>query len=277
MPELPEVETVRRGLEEILSHHPVIERIELRRPDLRWEIPVKKVKSVEGQAVLAVGRRAKYLWFKTAKGFLISHLGMTGSWRVQESEKPHQKSHRAVDPHDHIVLHFSDQLSLVFRDPRRFGIFNFSKDLKESPFTEMGPEPLLPEFSAEYLKARLKGKKAPIKNALMDQRIVVGIGNIYASEILFESGVRPSRAAERLTLKQLEQIVETSRTVLDRAIRAGGSTLRDFAHTNGESGAFQNEFKVYGRAGEECLICGQAVKSAVLAGRSTFWCSSCQH
>ncbi len=267
MPELPEVETVRRGLQDILAHKPILKKVELRRPDLRYDIPLKKIKSLEGENILSVGRRAKYLWFQTSKGYLVSHLGMTGSWRVLEGN---------FGTHDHVVLHFADKLSLVFRDPRRFGIFDFSKDLKSEPFSKMGPEPFSKEFNAEYLKTKLKGKKAPIKNAIMDQRLVVGIGNIYASEILFESGIRPNRPATRLSFDELEIVVKKSHEVLDRAIAAGGSTLQDFTHADGEEGAFQNQFKVYDRFKEPCRVCKQSIKMRVMAGRSTYWCSECQ-
>ncbi len=269
MPELPEVETVRCGLEEILAHKPLLIKIELRRPDLRFEIPIKKVRSLEGQAILSVGRRAKYLYFETAKGFLISHLGMTGSWRI--------KTEAEFGTHDHVILHFSEGLSLIYRDPRRFGIFDFSKDLLGEPFSLMGPEPFSEDFSASYLKSKLKGKKVPIKNILMDQRLVVGIGNIYASEILFECAIRPQKASGRVTFLQLEMIVEKTRAVLQKAISAGGSTLQDFAHTNGDSGKFQNEFYVYAKAGEPCRLCGAMIKTRSMAGRSTFWCVRCQH
>ena len=269
MPELPEVETVRRGLEEILAHQPRLQKIELRRPDLRTKIPIKKVRALEGELILEVGRRAKYLWFKTNKGFLISHLGMTGSWRIKDDS--------AMGPHDHVILHFSGDLSLIYRDPRRFGIFDFSKSLLEKPFSLMGPEPFSDEFSAHYLKNKFKNKLAPIKNTLMDQRVVVGIGNIYASEILFECGIRPQKASGRLTLAQLEMIVDNSRMVLEKAIHAGGSTLQDFAHTNGDSGKFQNEFKVYAKDGQPCSFCTAVIKTRSMAGRSTFWCARCQH
>jgi formamidopyrimidine-DNA glycosylase len=267
MPELPEVETVRRGLQEILAHQPTLQKIELRRKNLRYDMPLKKMKTLEGQKILSVGRRAKYLWFETKKGYLVSHLGMTGSWRVVEGP---------LGTHDHAVLHFGGKLSLVFRDPRRFGILDFSKNLESEPFNRMGPEPFSKEFDAEYLKNNFKSKQAPIKNTLMDQRLVVGIGNIYASEILFEAGISPIRASSRVKLQELAVIVEKTQQVLKRAIEAGGSTLQDFAHTNGDSGAFQNQFKVYGRHKENCLICDSPIRMKVMAGRSTFWCPGCQ-
>jgi formamidopyrimidine-DNA glycosylase len=266
MPELPEVETVRRGLQEILTHKPTLKRVELRRPDLRYDIPLKKIRNLEGEKILSVGRRAKYLWFETKKGFIVSHLGMTGSWRVGDGR---------YGTHDHAILHF-DKLSLVFRDPRRFGILDFCETLESEPFSRMGPEPFSQEFNARYLKTRLKGKKAPIKNVLMDQRLVVGIGNIYASEILFESGIRPTRAAMKVKFDELEIVVKKSHEVLSRAISAGGSTLQDFTHTNGDEGAFQDQFKVYDRFKKPCRVCGDGVKMRVMAGRSTYWCSKCQ-
>lgn len=267
MPELPEVETVRRGLSDLLVLQPKLEKIELRRPDLRFKIPLKKLKNLEGEKILQVGRRAKYLWFETTRGYLISHLGMTGTWRVFDGE---------MGPHDHVILHFAKKLSLVYRDPRRFGFVDFSHDLKSGFFAKMGPEPFASEFNAEYLRSKFKGKSAPIKNTLMDQRVVVGVGNIYASEILFEAQIRPQRASGRVTLAELHRVVKKTQQVLGRAIEAGGSTLQDFAHTNGNSGNFQNEFRVYARGEEDCLICKHKIRSKVMAGRSTFWCPGCQ-
>ena len=269
MPELPEVETVRQGLAEILAHKPQLEKIELRRGDIRFKIPIEKLRRLEGETLLSVQRRAKYLLFETAKGFIVSHLGMTGRWRVHDQNP--------LGIHDHVILHFSGNLSLIFRDPRRFGIFDFSADLNDPPFSLMGPEPFSEEFSALYLKAKFQGKSAPIKNVIMDQRVVVGIGNIYASEILFECGIKPQKPAGRLNPVQLQKIIDVSRAVLQKAILAGGSTLQDFAHTNGDSGKFQNEFKVYAKEGEACSVCGTAIKTRPMAGRSTFWCARCQH
>lgn len=268
MPELPEVETVCRGLQKILSKQPVLRRVELRRADLRNEMPLLKLQSLEGQKVLAVKRRAKYLIFETKKGLLISHLGMTGSWRVESAEN--------MGKHDHVVLHFGSSLRLVFRDPRRFGILDFKKSLSEPPFTEMGPEPFSDEFNVDYLRQQLKKRASPIKNALMDQRVVVGIGNIYASEILFEAGIRPQRRSGQLKAQQLQNIIDKTREVLERSIVAGGSTLQDFVHADGEVGEFQDQFKVYGKSKENCSCCGQKIRSQIIAGRNTFWCSKCQ-
>lgn len=269
MPELPEVETVRRGLESLLKHQPVLERVQLRRPDIRFKIPIKKIRALEGLSVLQVGRRAKYLWFETSKGYLISHLGMTGTWRPFRADEE-------LGAHDHAMLQFSDGLKLVFRDPRRFGILDFTQSLEAEPFSKMGPEPFSESFSAEYLKEKFRSKKTPIKNALMDQRVVVGIGNIYANEILFESRIRPARSSSALSRADLATLVEKSKEVLRRSIEAGGSSLQDFIHTNGQSGKFQDSFFVYSREDEPCRRCKGRIRSRVMAGRNTFWCPSCQ-
>ncbi|MGZ3772252.1 MAG: bifunctional DNA-formamidopyrimidine glycosylase/DNA-(apurinic or apyrimidinic site) lyase [Pseudobdellovibrionaceae bacterium] len=269
MPELPEVEVVRKGLKKILEKQPILEKIELKRKDLREPIPVKKVSTLVGQKILRIDRRAKYLLFWTPQGALLSHLGMTGTWRVAESGDERT--------HDHIYLHFSNKLRLAYRDPRRFGCFDFVQEIKEHPkLKDLGPEPLSKDFNADFLCESLGNKKVALKVALMDQKIVVGVGNIYASEALFAAGIRPTLPAQNLSRPRAEVLVNEIKKILKRSIQLGGSSISDFSHASGDSGYFQKTFRVYGRVNESCLSCGQSVKSIILGGRNTFWCSRCQ-
>jgi formamidopyrimidine-DNA glycosylase len=271
MPELPEVEVVRRELAELTKDQPRIEKIEFQRKDLRDPMPIRKLQLLQGARVLSVQRRAKYLLIETDKGGILSHLGMTGTWRL------------AVPGdellHDHIYIYLSNQVRLAFRDPRRFGIFetfDLNNRQKNPRLKSLGPEPLGSEFSADYLRSKLKKKKAPIKTALMDQKLVVGVGNIYASEVLFQSGIRPSKRADKLTFDQVQLLVQNIKKVLIKAIESGGSSISDFASTRGESGSYQDSHQVYGREGEKCVVCGTVIRQSVMAGRSTFWCPNCQ-
>lgn len=269
MPELPEVEVTRQGLEKILSHHPVLEKIELKRADLREPIPAKKLNTLVGEKILSVQRRAKYLLIWTSKGAMLSHLGMTGTWRVAPSGDERL--------HDHIYLHFSGNLRLAYRDPRRFGCFDFVADpALHRKLSELGPEPLSSEFTGASLWASLRGKKNALKIAIMDQKIVVGVGNIYASEALFAAGIKPSLEAAKLSRDRAETLVREIRRILKESIKKGGSSISDFAQASGESGYFQNTFKVYDREGEACVVCGTQLRAKVLGGRNTFWCSHCQ-
>lgn len=269
MPELPEVEVVRRGLEDILKDQPTLKKVELKRPDLREPIPAKKLSTLVGEKLLSVERRAKYLLLWTKKGAMLSHLGMTGTWRVAPPGDERL--------HDHIYLHFSGNLRLAYRDPRRFGYFDFVQNPLEHPKLKgLGPEPLNSEFTGAALWESLRGKEVALKIALMDQKIVVGVGNIYASEALFAAGVKPTLPAQKLSRERANILVKEIKKILSRSIEQGGSSISDFAQASGESGYFQTTFRVYGRAGEECVTCGQGVKSQVLGGRNTFWCSRCQ-
>ncbi|MFS4460079.1 bifunctional DNA-formamidopyrimidine glycosylase/DNA-(apurinic or apyrimidinic site) lyase [Bdellovibrio sp. HCB2-146] len=269
MPELPEVEVVRRGLEKILEHHPVLEKVELTRADLRDPIPAKKIRSLVGEKILRIERRAKYLLFWTSKGAMLSHLGMTGTWR--------QAAPGDERDHDHIYLHFSDHLRLAYRDPRRFGIFDFVANPAAHPrLKDLGPEPFDENLTGEILWESMRGKKASIKVAIMDQKILVGVGNIYASEALFAAGIKPTLPAEKVSRVRVEILLQEIRRILQTSIEKGGSSISDFAQASGESGYFQNTFQVYDRAGLPCLKCGHKIKSQVLGGRNTFWCSRCQ-
>lgn len=272
MPELPEVENVRLSL---LSQGAVGERfteIELRRKNLRTPLKADLVRKLPGQTVLSISRRAKFLLIETEDYFLLSHLGMTGAWRLETAEiEPHK--------HDHVILSFESGRKYVYSDPRRFGVLELvaktgiaaNKWLKN-----LGVEPLSESFTTELLFELTRKRKAPIKGVLMDQRHVVGVGNIYASEALFAARVSPRRPAGRLRRADAEKLVNAIRSILTAAIAAGGSTISDYRNSKGESGSFQDRFLVYDREAAPCPGCGSPIRSRVIAGRSTFWCPKCQ-
>jgi len=268
MPELPEVETTVRGLERVLAGRRIA-RVEARRADLRHAFPHDLGQRLTGAKVTKLGRRAKYGLIDTDRGdTMIFHLGMSGSWRID---------HARLEKHDHLLLETEEGTRLSLNDPRRFGSVDLvpTAELDQWPaFAALGPEPL--EMPAEELKRRLAGRKAAIKLLLLDQRIVAGLGNIYVCEALHRAGIHPSRAGGSLSLERLKRLVQAIRAVLDEAIAAGGSTLRDFASPDGELGYFSKTFAVYDREGKPCA-CGGGVKRIVQGGRSTFYCPKCQH
>jgi formamidopyrimidine-DNA glycosylase len=272
MPELPEVETVRRGLEMALKGAR-INGVELRRKDLRTPFPGDFAKKLAGRTIESIGRRAKYLLFYLdSDDVLIAHLGMTGRFSIEP--KPPQK----FAAHDHVVFTLADGCVLLFNDARRFGLMAIEKKNKlttHSLFKHLGPEPFDKNFSPDYLRTQLLKRKMAIKPVLMDQELVVGVGNIYASEALFLAKIHPRtpahKAAERST-----KIIKAIRKVLELAIASGGSSLRDFLHVSGETGYFQHQFNVYGRKGEPCVRCGTPIQSIQQAGRSSFFCKRCQ-
>ncbi len=270
MPELPEVETIRQGLAENLVGSQ-IHAVKLRRRDLRVPIPRQLARAVVGQQVDKIRRRAKYLLFDIGEHTLISHLGMTGSWTFNESNVRRK--------HDHVSFHLMDGRELVFNDPRRFGLLTIVPRGSEgncSWLSHLGVEPLGVDFDAEKLRALSSGRSIPVKNFLMDQKIVVGIGNIYASEILYRARVRPLRRVERISMKDWRAIATSVREILRAAIGGGGTTLRDYRSVNGQSGRFKNRLQVYGRAKLPCYACSTVIQSRALAGRSTYWCQVCQ-
>jgi formamidopyrimidine-DNA glycosylase len=281
MPELPEVETVRRGLAPAMEGQR-IRRAEIRRPDLRFPFPENFVARVTGAQIRVLGRRAKYLVAELSSGeALIMHLGMTGRFTVshcQKDTKPGEFVHEAGgDPrHDHMVFDMSGGVRVTFNDARRFGFVELwpldSLDAY-ARFDGLGPEPISNAFSGAFLKQAFAGKKTPVKSALLDQRVVAGLGNIYVSEALFRAGISPKRLAGSLSGARLEKLASAVRNVINEAIDAGGSSISDFAGATGELGYFQHRFRVYGREGEPCLTCGRPIKRFVQAGRSTFWCS----
>ncbi|MHB1102325.1 MAG: bifunctional DNA-formamidopyrimidine glycosylase/DNA-(apurinic or apyrimidinic site) lyase [Devosia sp.] len=292
MPELPEVETVRRGLAPYVEGAR-IEAVTLNRKDLRFPFPRGLAKELTGATIESVGRRAKYLLFRLSSGkTLLSHLGMTGSYRFEAltfKEPSRYYEPRPEEKHDHLVLELSHprhgKLRLIYNDARRFGFVDLFGDEAESPYLAgLGPEPLGNDFNAEEMAARCKGKKAPIKAALLDQRAVAGLGNIYVSEALHRAHIRPEVEARKLVLKngapsrRLGDLAQGVRTVLIEAVEAGGSTLRDFRAADGGPGYFQHRFAVYDREGEPCPtpLCKGTIKRIVQSGRSTFFCPVCQ-
>ena len=270
MPELPEVENVKLGLERLGLPGQTFLEVELLRENLRTPLNRELTTRLPGGTITAVRRRAKFLLFDTDRDdVIISHLGMTGSWRQDDLARKH----------DHVRWMFTSGLNLVFNDPRRFGILEVVRraDLGDTPWLKsLAPEPLDAAFTPEYLYALTRRRSAPIKALLMDQRFVVGVGNIYASEVLHRAHVRPGRAAGRITRAEATLLVETIRSVLIEAIAAGGSTIKDYRDANGEAGTFQDRFRVYVARGRACAACGAGVRSKVVGGRSTFWCSRCQ-
>jgi formamidopyrimidine-DNA glycosylase len=292
MPELPEVETVRRGLQPVMEGARFV-RVEQRRPDLRRPLPKEFVKRLEGREVTGLGRRAKYLLADLSSGdVLLMHLGMSGSFRVAEqgAEKtPGDFHHPRSDDraHDHIVFHMSSGARIAFNDPRRFGLMLLVPrvELAEHPLMkEIGPEPLGNEFDARLLAEACHGKKTSLKAALSDQKVVAGLGNIYVCEALHRARLSPKRTASTIATRtgvpneRAEKLVDAIKAVLGDAIKAGGSSLRDHRRTDGELGYFQHHFRVYDREGAKCVTpgCKGTVKRIVQGGRSTFFCPVCQ-
>lgn len=269
MPELPEVETVVRGLAPLLVGQR-IESLTVRRGDLRWPVPPDLVPRLAGARVLALSRRAKYGLVATDRGdTLIFHLGMSGRFRLDPA---------VLLPHDHVLIDAGGH-RLAFHDPRRFGSLHLVESARARAhplLAGLGPEPLSADFDGSALASAARGRRAAIKALLLDQRVVAGIGNIYASEALFRAGIHPGRAAGRVARARLDALARALRTVLDEAIAAGGSSLRDHAAVSGELGYFQHRFAVYGRAGEPCPACGTPVRRRVQQGRSSFLCPRCQ-
>lgn len=271
MPELPEVEVVRRDLEKQITEGLVVKQFVFHRRDIRGPIPGGKIQTLVGVVLRSVLRRAKYLFFETEKGYLVSHLGMSGSWRVEKSSQIERKKH------DHVEIHFTNGFCFIFNDPRRFGIFDFAANLENyEKIKNLGPEPWAEEFSARVLQKKFQGTKRSIKVALMDPRTVVGVGNIYASEILFELGLKPLKKSHSLSREELHKLVLVTQKILEKAIEEGGSTIKTFQNTNGKSGVFQNSHQVYGREGKNCYVCQQKIRKIIIAGRSSFWCPRCQ-
>ncbi len=287
MPELPEVETVRRGLAPTLDGA-VLRRVEARRPDLRFPFPAGFARRLAGARVQSLDRRGKFLVAPLSTGdALIMHLGMTGRFTVNDGQSGQPgrfaRNHDADPRHDHVVFHLETDAGtdavITYNDPRRFGFMDlapYAEIEKSSHFNGMGPEPLGNAFSAETLNAALKGRSTSIKAALLDQRVVAGLGNIYACEALFRARVSPKRRAASVAGRRGERLYAAIVAVLREAIEAGGSTLRDFAGADGVLGYFQHHFDVYGREGEACPACAAPVRRLVQSGRSTFFCSRCQ-
>ncbi|WP_454615762.1 bifunctional DNA-formamidopyrimidine glycosylase/DNA-(apurinic or apyrimidinic site) lyase [Bradyrhizobium cenepequi] len=293
MPELPEVETVRRGLQPSMEGAKIL-KAEARRKDLRFPFQKDFVARLEGQTVAGLGRRAKYLMADLTSGdVLLMHLGMSGSFRVLKDDDKIAPGHFHYErnhdrAHDHVIFHMSSGTAIIFNDPRRFGYMKViaRNAIEDEPLLKgLGPEPLGNEFDAAMLAHSCANKKTSLKAALLDQRVVAGLGNIYVCEALFRAHLSPRRLAATLATKKTaeprehaERLVTAIHDVLNQAIKAGGSSLRDHRQTNGELGYFQHSFQVYDREGEKCPTpgCGGTVKRFTQNGRSTFWCPKCQ-
>ena len=282
MPELPEVETVRRGLAPAMEGS-VIARAQVNRPDLRWPLPPDMAARLTGQTVLALRRRSKYILADLGSGeTLLVHLGMSG--RMTVSGDPlgtFHHAHPAPEKHDHVVLDMDNGARITFNDPRRFGAMDLiATQLADAHplLRKLGPEPLGNQFDESYLTEALADRNTPVKSALLDQRIVAGLGNIYVCEALFRARISPRRRARNIGRRRAEPLVPIIRDVLRDAIAAGGSSLRDFRQAHGELGYFQHRFDVYDREGEPCRTdgCDGTVKRIVQSGRSSFYCPSCQ-
>ena len=286
MPELPEVETVRRGLDPVMTGRTIL-RATVNRPDLRWPLPDRMAERLTGRRVLALRRRSKYILADLSSGeTLIIHLGMSGRILVTQGDataEPGRFHHARTAPekHDHVVLETEGGARITFNDARRFGAMDLwpTADLDHHRLLAgIGPEPLGNAFDEPYLVARLAGRATPVKAALLDQRLVAGLGNIYVCEVLHRTGISPLRKAGRISVARAARLVPAIRAVLSEAIAAGGSTLRDYVQADGELGYFQHAFRVYGREGEPCLTpgCGGTIRRVVQSGRSSFYCPVCQ-
>jgi len=288
MPELPEVETVRRGLAPVLTGAMILS-VDQRRPDLRFPFPDRFAERLEGSVIETVDRRAKFLVMPLSSGETwLAHLGMTGRFRVEGlGAVVEPGAFYAPDPpsgHDHLKIRIErpsgQRAELIFSDPRRFGFVELEATaaLEETArFQSLGPEPLSDAFNVSSFRQAVRNKKTPLKTALLDQSVVAGLGNIYVCEALFRAGLSPRRRAGTLGEVRAGRLVAAIEAVLAEAIEAGGSTLRDYAAADGKKGSFQQRFDVYDRAGEPCSSCGGSIKRIVQSGRSTFFCGNCQH
>jgi len=270
MPELPEVETTRRGIEPHVVGQRVTKVI-VRDRRLRWPVPESFEPSIVGQKIQSVGRRAKYLVVDVGAGHFLIHLGMSGSLRILNED---------VEPgtHDHVDVILENGSRLRYNDPRRFGSMHWvdGDPAEHWLLADLGPEPLSEAFDGQWLYERSRGRKGPVKNFIMHQSVVVGVGNIYASEALFLTGIHPARAAGRVSVSRYESLAENIKITLNSAITAGGTTLRDFVGADGAAGYFTTQLHVYGREGEACGQCGSGIKKRVIGQRSSFFCGRCQ-
>lgn len=270
MPELPEVEVTRQGIEPHLLNQRIV-RVTVRNSRLRWPIPSDLAEILMGQELVSITRRAKYLLFICSKGTLIVHLGMSGSLRLVFARESAQK-------HDHFDLEFANGVILRFRDPRRFGAILWSTgDVMQHPLlAQLGDEPLCPSFDGKSLYEKTRHRIVSIKEVLMNNRIVVGIGNIYANEVLFRAGIHPRTRAGKIGLNRYERLAGVIKAILNAAIAAGGSSLRDFVQCDGSPGYFQQQYWVYGRVNQACRVCGSLIEQIKQGQRSSFYCPACQ-
>lgn len=269
MPELPEVEITRQGLLPLINQR--VKNVVIRNASMRWPIPDHLTYTLNNQQLLALTRRAKYILAKFESGTLLIHLGMSGHISLFDRNYPPEK-------HDHFDIQFHNEQVLRLNDPRRFGAVLWAGADPEQHvlLSTLGPEPLEESFNAEYLHQQMQSRTAPIKNTIMDAHLVVGIGNIYANESLFRAKIHPEYTANKLSLIQCKRLVVEIKATLEDALTAGGSSLRDFAAVNGQSGYFQQSYFVYGRTNKPCKVCGSPIKNIKLGQRSTFYCQHCQ-
>ena len=270
MPELPEVETTRRGIEPHIENNKV-SKVILRRKTLRWPITPALCKDLPGEAIKSVSRRGKYLLLATKKGCLLIHLGMSGSLRIVDTS-------RAAAKHDHVDIVFANNKVLRYTDPRRFGCMLWETESIEAHplLASLGPEPLSEEFHIDYLFKKSRARNLAVKTFIMDSKVVVGVGNIYANESLFLAGISPKRSAGKISKPRYEKLLVCIQQVLQRAIDVGGTTLKDFTGSDGEPGYFAQSLNVYGRKGEPCHVCKTTLKEIRQGQRSTVYCSQCQ-
>lgn len=269
MPELPEVETTRRGIEPHILHKK-IKQVLVRQPSLRWPVSDNLAQALTGNTFTKVDRRGKYLLFLTAAGRMMVHLGMSGSLRIVGPTSEIKK-------HDHIDIAFTDGVVLRYHDPRRFGSVFWLPDVQSHVLlNELGPEPLEDNFDGKYLYQKSRGRKVPVKSFVMNSQVVVGVGNIYANEALFAAGIRPDRLASRVSRVRYERLADEIRTVLSQAIASGGTTLRDFVREDGSPGYFKQSLAVYGRGALPCNRCARPLSEIRLGQRTTVFCKYCQ-
>lgn len=269
MPELPEVETTLRGIEPALSHQ-LIERLIVRDSRLRWPVPENLNERLEGQCIESLSRRAKYILIHLPHGGLIWHLGMSGSMRIVDR-------HTDIQKHDHIDLVLSNGTILRYNDPRRFGCLLWAEDMMAHPLlASLGPEPLSEVFDGDYLYRIAQGRRIAVKPFVMEQKVVVGVGNIYASEALFLAGILPSRQVSRIACTRYVALAKQIKHVLQNAIAQGGTTLRDFSQADGRPGYFEQQLTVYGRQGQPCVQCGHPISNRKLGQRASYFCRVCQ-
>lgn len=270
MPELPEVETIRRGIEPLVVNK-IVDHVQIHNGSLRWPVPDVLVDILPGQKVHSVERRSKYLLFTCDRGTLIVHLGMTGHLRLTSVTSKRRK-------HDHVEIVFTDGSALRYNDSRRFGaiLWTESDPLQHVRLAGLGPEPFSSEFNAAYLHQLSCGRKVAVKPFLMNAQVVVGIGNIYASEALFRAGIAPAKSAGKVSRATYERLVQSVTEILNEAIASGGTTIRDFSDSEGRPGYFNQKLCVYGRAGQKCVSCDTLIKQVKLGQRSTYYCPVCQ-
>lgn len=267
MPELPEVETTKNGIAPLINQK--IKCIKVRESRLRWPVP-QEIKAIKNELILSINRRGKYILIELQSGFIVIHLGMSGSMRLLSQAQAPQK-------HDHIDLILANGTILRYTDPRRFGAWLFTTDLTTLPqLAILGIEPLSRKFTADYLFEAFKNRKTPIKNAIMNSHIVVGVGNIYACESLFKAKISPFKPAKTLSKNELNHLISAIQSILTKAIAQGGTTLKDFAQTDGKPGYFAQQLMVYGRAQKPCFVCQTRIEAQTIGQRNTFYCPTCQ-